>query len=95
MGGIAAAVVAEIFTSGLSTAEQVEERIGIPCLGSVPLLQSAARRGGSPSAYLVSKPRSAFAEALKVLHTSMLPLGGACPRACWRLPLHFPARVRP
>jgi capsular exopolysaccharide synthesis family protein len=81
MGGLSATMLAEMFHSGLSTAEDVEDKTGAPCLGSVPLLRSAARRTGSPSAYLLSKPRSAFAEAFKVLQISLLQFGaGALPR---------------
>jgi len=76
MAGLAAALAAEMLNSGLSTSEDVEEGIGVPCLGSVPLLR---RNGASPSAYLVSKPRSAFAEAFKVLQTSLLHLGDDVP----------------
>jgi capsular exopolysaccharide synthesis family protein len=76
MGGVSAAMLAEMFSPGLSTAEDVEEKTGARCLGSVPLLRYSDCRSGSPSAYLASKPRSAFAEAFKVLQTSLLQFGG-------------------
>ncbi|MDB5446629.1 MAG: lipopolysaccharide biosynthesis protein, partial [Phenylobacterium sp.] len=83
MGGLSAASVAELLSSGLSTADDVEKRTGAPYLGSVPLLHTGGRgrgRGrGSPAAYLVSKPLSAFAEAFKGLRTSLLQASDGVP----------------
>lgn len=72
MGGLAAVSVAELFSSGLSTAEDVEQRTGAAYLGSVPLLDIGSRRHGSPSAYVLSRPQSAFADALRGLRNSLL-----------------------
>jgi exopolysaccharide transport family protein len=75
--GAAAVVLAEILMAGLFTEDEVERRIGIPYLGSVPLLSSALddaklARGMSPPDYLLAKPLSTFAESFRKLRAAIL-----------------------
>ena len=77
--GVGTVYVREALHSGLSTGEDVEQRLGLPYLGSVPQLASVADRedrGLSPPDYLLNKPRSAFGEAVRGLRTSVKFAGG-------------------
>lgn len=72
LGG-AGAIAAETAFPGLTTGEDVENRIGLRYLGGVPLLGSVGLRGTSPAESLVSHPGSAYAEAIRgVLGASRL-----------------------
>lgn len=73
--GLAAVVLAEMLDSGLTTSEDVERSLGLPSLGTVPDLASVATgadRDDSPVDYLLKRPLSAFAEAVRALRTSIL-----------------------
>lgn len=73
--GLAAVVLSEILDSGLSTAEDIERRLGLPSLGSVPLLSTVAAsmdRDETPVDYVIKRPLSSFAEAIRALRTSVL-----------------------
>ncbi|MGA0545818.1 polysaccharide biosynthesis tyrosine autokinase [Brevundimonas sp. VNH65] len=73
--GLAAVVLAEMLDSGLMTGEEVERRLGLPHLGAVPSLSSvaaAAEREEAPADYVLKRPLSAFAEAVRALRTSIL-----------------------
>ena len=70
----AAIVIAELLDTGLATAEDIERRLGLPAIGSVPLVASVASpvdRHLAPVDYLVARPMSAFAEAMRSLRTSV------------------------
>lgn len=70
----AAVILAEMLDSGLRTGQDVERRLGLPLLASLPLIASVAARadrGRSPVDYLVDKPLSAFAESLRALRASI------------------------
>lgn len=74
-GGLAAVVLAEMLDSGLTTAEDVERRLGLPALGAVPMMASVADavdRDMTPVDYVVNKPLSAFAEAVRALRAAIL-----------------------
>jgi polysaccharide biosynthesis transport protein len=74
-GGLAGVVLAELLDSGLATAEDVERKLGLPNLGSVPLVSSVAEpadRNTPPVDYVLKKPLSGFAEAMRALRTSIL-----------------------
>ncbi|MNE11938.1 Tyrosine-protein kinase YwqD [compost metagenome] len=65
----------EMLDDGLLTADDVEARLGLPTLGSVPLLMSIADRKDRhmpPTEYLLARPLSGFAEAFRSLRTSIL-----------------------
>lgn len=73
--GLAGVVLAELLDAGLATGEDVENKLGLPHVGSVPLLSSVAEqkdRTLAPADYLLQKPVSAFAEAIRALRTSIL-----------------------
>ncbi|EJL34044.1 capsular exopolysaccharide biosynthesis protein [Caulobacter sp. AP07] len=74
--GLAAVVMAEILMAGLFTEDEVEHRLGLPYLGSVPLLSSAVdgklARNVSPADYLLTKPLSGFAESFRKLRAAVL-----------------------
>ncbi len=73
--GIAGVVLAEMFDAGLATSEDVESKLGLPNIGSIPLVSSiseGADRRLEPADFLLQKPLSAFAEAVRALRTSIL-----------------------
>lgn len=73
--GFVALVLAEMLDDGLMTAEDVESRLNLPTLGSIPLLMSIAEhkdRKLAPTDHLLAKPLSGFAEAFRSLRTSIL-----------------------
>lgn len=74
-GGLAGVVLAEMLDSGLATAEDVERRLGLPNLGAIPLMASVADpadRNIPPVDYVLRKPLSGFAEAVRALRTSIV-----------------------
>jgi exopolysaccharide transport family protein len=73
--GLAAVVIAEIMDAGLATSDDVERKIGLASIASIPLMSSvaeAAERGIQPIDYVLRKPLSGFAEAFRSLRTSIL-----------------------
>ena len=78
--GTGAVYAREALHSGLSTGDDIEQRLGLPHLGSVPELASVADRADrdmSPPDYLLAKPLSAFGEAVRGLRTSLKFAGGS------------------
>ncbi|WP_395944976.1 GumC family protein [Brevundimonas sp.] len=78
--GLAAVVLAEMMDAGLGTTEEVERKLGLPAIGSVPLVSSVAEpadRGINPIDFAVKKPLSVFAEAFRSLRTSINYAGGS------------------
>ncbi|QYC08978.1 GumC family protein [Brevundimonas nasdae] len=74
-GGLAGVVLAEMLDSGLTTAEDVERKLGLPNLGSVPMMSSVADpvdRDETPVDYVLKKPLSGFAESVRALRASIL-----------------------
>lgn len=75
VAGLVAVVLAEMLDDGLMTAEDVESRLHIGTLGSIPLLMSIADskdRKMLPTEHIISRPLSGFAEAFRSLRTSIL-----------------------
>ncbi len=75
--GAGAALLAEVFDGSMTSAEDVERKVGVPTIASIPVLKTTDYRGmarhqRNPADYLVEKPMSAFAEALRVFRTSMM-----------------------
>ncbi|MBU4433790.1 MAG: AAA family ATPase [Alphaproteobacteria bacterium] len=75
--GAASVVLAEILMAGIFTEDEVERRIGLPYLGSIPLLSSAIEdaklaKDMSPPDYLLAKPLSTFAESFRKLRAAIL-----------------------
>lgn len=76
--GIAAAFLAELNYSGITTGDDIEQRLGVRYLGSIPSLSSVMAgsvmaRGTkrSPTDALIDNPRSAFAESFRSLRASI------------------------
>ncbi|EJL34938.1 Wzz/FepE/Etk N-terminal domain-containing protein [Novosphingobium sp. AP12] len=69
--GLAAAYVAEALFRGVTTADEVQQGLGIRCLGSVPLLASVSRKSRREVPAITQEPRSAFAESFRSLRTSI------------------------
>lgn len=73
--GVAAVIIAEIMDAGLATSDDVERKIGLASVASIPLMSSVAEaneRGIQPIDYVLRKPLSGFAEAFRSLRTSIL-----------------------
>jgi succinoglycan biosynthesis transport protein ExoP len=77
IGAMVALIVAEIFDSGLTTADDIEHDFSLPALGSIPSLDSVVdeEQGAElpePYDYIVQKPLSGFAETFRTLRSSLL-----------------------
>lgn len=73
--GLGAVVLVELMDDGLITSEDVQRRLGLPMLGTVPLMMSIADRKDrrmAPTEYLLNRPLSAFAESFRTLRTSIM-----------------------
>jgi capsular exopolysaccharide synthesis family protein len=68
MLGVMGAFLLETLDRGFRTGDQIEHESGLPILGSFPLL---GRRQGTPLAYVVEKPYSSMAEALRAFLTAL------------------------
>jgi exopolysaccharide transport family protein len=72
MLGVGLAFLLEHLNNGLETARDVEEALGLPHLVSLPLVPTEKGPDGKPLKphdYLLSKPLSAFSEALRSLRS--------------------------
>ncbi len=67
--GIGLAWLRETLDRGLRTSSQVEQQLGLACLGQVPHLKSVIGRRTRPHTYLLEKPRSAYAESIRTVGT--------------------------
>ena len=65
--GFAAAVAAEAAYDGLTTGDEVEQRLGVRYLGGVPLIASVGLSGADPAQTIIDQPGSAYAEAVRGL----------------------------
>jgi capsular exopolysaccharide synthesis family protein len=76
IAGVAAVMLAELLDNGISDGDLIENELDASYLGSIPLLSSSvdspelARIG--PERYVVEKPLSSFAEAIRSLNASVL-----------------------
>lgn len=70
--GVAAAFASEMAFGGLTTGEDVEQRLGVHYMGSIPTVTSVDRRGDrEPLTSMLKNPRSAFAESFRGLRASI------------------------
>ncbi|MBL8544359.1 MAG: AAA family ATPase [Hyphomonadaceae bacterium] len=74
--GAGLAFLIETLDASIGNAEDAERKVGAPTLASVPMLKphdyrASAPHRRNPADYLVDKPASAFAEALRVLRTAI------------------------
>lgn len=73
--GVGAAVITvqELMGGGLRTAEDVEDRLGLPVLAAVP---RAAKGVAKPADQLIERPTSFFAEALRIARAAIMGVRG-------------------
>lgn len=77
VGAVLATLLAESLDDAIGTADDVERRLGLPVIVSIPFVKKNALRllppgERHPAGLIVEKPMSAFAEAFRVLRTSVL-----------------------
>lgn len=71
-GGLA--LLAEIFDMKISSAEDIERKLGVNSIGSVPLIRSTSLlpfSQVSPADFLVDNPLSAFSESIRYLRAAI------------------------
>ena len=71
--GTAAAIIQEMLSSGLRTTNDMEGRLGLPLLASIPRV---ARRMGPPDASLLSDRTSMYAESIRNARSSIVGVKG-------------------
>jgi exopolysaccharide transport family protein len=72
--GAVAVLLAELLEPGLMTTDDVEGKLNVPCLATLPLLASTLRKSeprSQPVRFLINKPFSAFAESFRNLRTAI------------------------
>jgi len=69
MFGVLLGLLRERLDRGIRTNRDIEAQLGIACLGQVPFLKQIARSKLKPHAYLLDKPRSAYAESIRSVGT--------------------------
>jgi capsular exopolysaccharide synthesis family protein len=62
----------ELFDRGLRSTEEVYRYFDLPCLGLVPAISRLRLAGKGAENYVVKKPGSAYAEAVRSLRTTLL-----------------------
>lgn len=75
--GIVAGLLAEALEEGFSDADDVENKLGVAALATIPRLSSGELRqlplaDRHPAGYLIKRPISAFTEACRILRTAIL-----------------------
>jgi capsular exopolysaccharide synthesis family protein len=76
---MAVVIVQEMLVGGLRSIADIESRLGIPVLASLPKAPKSRRKGGDTALpdLVVQQPASMFAEALRNARTSILGMGSA------------------
>jgi capsular exopolysaccharide synthesis family protein len=66
-------ILVELLAPGISTSSEVEQRLGVSSMGTLPLLSSTVKVSSTthPETYLIQKPFSAFTEAFRNLNTAI------------------------
>lgn len=70
--GVGMAFVMERLDTGFRSSEQVESMVEVATLGLLPLLSGRQLGENSPEEYVLERPTSSFAEALRTIHTGLL-----------------------
>lgn len=70
MLGVLLALLLERLDSGLRSGRQIEQELGLPFFGLVPKLDGL-KKGQTPHRYLMERPLSAYAEAIRSIFTSL------------------------
>lgn len=74
MLGGALAILAEMFDTKISSTEDIEKKLGVNAIGTVPLIRTTNALGfvqTSPADFLVENPLSAFAESVRYLRAAI------------------------
>lgn len=76
VAGLALAALVEWFDDRLRSADDVERRVGVPALASIPVIRRSALRllaksDRHPAGYTVDRPLSRYAESLRILRTAI------------------------
>lgn len=71
VAGLAMVVVRNLLDATVSTAEQVEQKLGTAFLASVPLVEGSSKARDGVTRMVIEKPISAYAEAMRNLRTSV------------------------
>lgn len=74
LAGIGAGLIAELFDQSVKNADDLEAKVGVPAVTSIPTISKRLMRQmppaeRHPSGYLIGRPMSAFTESLRVLRT--------------------------
>jgi exopolysaccharide transport family protein len=69
--GIILIIVMERLDGGFRTGEQIERLTGRPLIGMIPGLSRLTLAKASPAAFSISRPTSAYAEALRAAYTAI------------------------
>jgi capsular exopolysaccharide synthesis family protein len=72
--GVGLALILEFLDSGFRSAQQVEDFIGLPAIGTIPRL-SRADRGQLPHEVAARRPNSIFGEAVRSVRTALMLSG--------------------
>lgn len=72
--GIALAVILDLLDSGFRSAQQIEDALGLPAVGTLPKL-SRGDRDQSPHEVAAKKPNSIFGEAVRSVRTALMLSG--------------------
>ena len=72
--GLGAGLIAELFDQSVKNGDDLEAKVGVPAISSIPTISKRMMRQmppaeRHPSGYLVGRPMSAFTESLRVLRT--------------------------
>ena len=70
--GVAAMYVAEVGQRGLRSEREVTQVLGVPTLAMVPRLDGPRRAGIAAQDYVLERPRSRYAEALREILTGLV-----------------------
>ncbi len=79
LSGLALALVEHLSDRSLRGSEDVEREIGLPSLGTLPLLERGARRQGAHERALLERPHSDFAEAIRTIRSGLVLAKTASP----------------
>lgn len=73
--GVMVITIQELMVTGMMTAEQVEEELGMPLIAAIPMM----RGKDMPADMLIEKPTSQFAEALRNARATIMGVKGETP----------------
>ena len=77
LGGViggALAIIVEMFDAKISSTEDIERKLGVSSIGSVPLIRASNMFGlgqTNPADYMVENPLSAYAESVRYLRAAI------------------------